>query len=64
MTIVGAILILVSVSGIVALRKAIIADCKDGGPDHVTGGLGIFLPAYAFCALGSLGARLVLAAWQ
>lgn len=64
MTIVGAILILVSVSGMVALRRAIIADCEDGSPDHVTGGLGIFLPAYAFCALGSFGAWLIFAAWQ
>lgn len=64
MTIIGAILVFVSVFGILAIRRVIIADPENGGPDRVTDGLSVLLPAYACCALGSLGAWLICAAWQ
>ncbi|AFA44880.1 hypothetical protein RcapNL_00040 [Rhodobacter phage RcapNL] len=53
-----------SVFGILAIRRVIIADPENGGPDRVMDGLSVLLPAYACCALGSLGTWLICAAWQ
>ncbi|WP_444452541.1 hypothetical protein ACTTAI_16190 [Rhodobacter capsulatus] len=57
----GVALIVIAAIGIWALRRATIADMADDGPDHVTGGLAIFLPAYALCAMAALGLWLIAA---
>lgn len=57
----GAIMLAISAIGVWALRRAILADLADDGPDHVTGGLAIILPAYALCAIAALGLWLIAA---